>query len=118
MSIISLMSDDVKTLRKFYEELTGQTPALQNVEYIEYEEPGLRWGFEPRELLEEHELDVDDKQVLIQMKSEDVKSDRQKLSTITEVLTEIKEAGWGDKYFFAKDPAGNLLYIYQKNESN
>lgn len=117
MAIISVISHNPAALAKFYEDLLSSAPTLQNHDYREYEPSGLRWAIDPKKIIEKTSgVSIDSRNILIQLVSDNLEIDFQHLKSTTQVLSEIKTAPWGDKYFFARDPEGNLLYVYQKYE--
>lgn len=112
MGVISIIGKNSSKLRGYYENLLGKQSIIANGDYVQYEEEKMGWGFDPKEIIEKTgEVKVGERQILIQLESDDIEEDYKKVKT----LSEINMAEWGDRYFWGEDIEGNLLYVFQKD---
>ena len=80
MGVISIIGNKSGKLRQFYEGLLKIKPALVSGDYVEYEEEKIRWGLDPKELIEkDKEIVVGERQILVQLESDDIENDYKKM---------------------------------------
>lgn len=122
INLITVLTDDVPSMLRFYRDVLGFTPQQEQGEYIEFAHPGVRFALCSRQTMSQatgHASYQDQRsgqafELAIQVESS-AQVDRAYLQIIArggKAVTPPADMPWGQRTAFFADPEGNIHEIF------
>ncbi len=119
-----LLTDDVKKLRQFYLELFGFKPQVDNQGYVEFQMDGNsvlaifdlavynRMALEPAKI-------SGSQNIILEFEVSDIEAEFRRVEGMhVKIVKPLTTQAWGNTSFWFRDPDGNLLNFYCKDQKN
>lgn len=117
-----LLTDDVEKMRKFYMELLGFQPQVDNQGYVEFQMEG-------NAVLSIFDISVHNgmalepatisgsQNIILEFDVDDIEAEFKKVEGMdAKIVKPITTQAWGNTSFWFRDPDGNLLNFYCKKQ--
>lgn len=117
-----LLTDDVEKMRKFYMELLGFKPQVDNQGYVEFQMDG-------NAVLSIFDISVHNgmalepaaisgsQNIILEFDVDDIEAEFKKVEGMdAKIVKPITTQAWGNTSFWFRDPDGNLLNFYCKKQ--
>ena len=114
---IRVITDDVKRLAHFYEQVTGLSPKWYTEDFAELASPSSILAIAHKRTIEVFRANTahaaDNHSVIIEFRVNDVDKEYEKLKNIiSEFVKEPTTMPWGNRSLLFRDPDGNLINFF------
>ncbi len=114
---IRVITDDVKRLVQFYEQVTGLSPKWSTEDFAELASPSSLLAIASKRTMEMFGASAahpaDNHTVIIEFRVNDVDKEYEKLKNIiSELVKEPTTMPWGNRSLLFRDPDGNLINFF------
>jgi catechol 2,3-dioxygenase-like lactoylglutathione lyase family enzyme len=111
-----IVTNDVPDLTRFYQEVTGMTPAGDDV-YVEFHAPALMLAISSQRMIERHSagatVPAANRSMILDFEVADVDRERARLDTVVgEFVLEPTTQPWGNRSMLFRDLDGNLINMF------
>jgi catechol 2,3-dioxygenase-like lactoylglutathione lyase family enzyme len=108
-----IVTNDVPSLTRFYQEVTGMAPEGDDV-YVEFHAPALTLAIGSQKMIERRSDDaVGQRSIILDFEVADVDEERSRLADIVrEFVLEPTTQPWGNRSMLFRDPDGNLINVF------
>ena len=114
---VRVITDDIKRLVKFYEDVTGLAPTWYTADFAELATPGSTLAIGSTSTMAMFGAGAarpaDNHTAIIEFRVDDVDGEYRKLKTvISDVVQEPTTMPWGNRSVLFRDPDGNLINFF------
>jgi len=111
-----IVTDDVPGLKRFYEDITGMTPAGDD-RYVEFHAPELTLAISSRRMIDLHSAGAAkpkaNRSMILDFEVEDVDAERARIARfVCKFELEPTTQPWGNRSMLFRDPDGNLINFF------
>lgn len=111
-----IVTNDVRGLTRFYEEVTGMTPSGDD-RYVEFHAGGPTIAISSQHMIDLSSAGATtpraNRSMILDFEVEDVDAERARLQTIVrEFVLEPTTQPWGNRAMLFRDPDGNLINMF------
>jgi predicted enzyme related to lactoylglutathione lyase len=114
---LRLITDDIKRLVKFYEDVTGLTPTWSTPDFAELVTPACTLAIGSTRTMAMFGADIArptaNHTAIIEFRVDDVDAEYQKLkAVVSDFVQEPTTMPWGNRSLLFRDPDGNLINFF------
>ena len=114
---VRVITDDIKRLVKFYEDVTGLAPTWYTADFAELATPGSTLAIGSTSTVAMFGAgaarSAENYSAIIEFRLDDVDGENRKLKTmISDVVQEPTTMPWGNRSLLFRDPDGNLINFF------
>ena len=114
---VRVITDDIKRLVKFYEDVTGLAPTWYTPDFAELTTPACTLAIGSTSTMAMFSAGAarpaDNHTAIIEFRVDDVDGEYRKLKTVaSEVVQEPTNMPWGNRSLLFRDPDGNLINFF------
>ena len=111
-----IVTNDVPGLTRFYRDLTGMTPAGDDL-YVEFHGSALTLAISSQRMIERHNagatVPAANRSVILDFEVADVDQERARLAgMVSDFVLEPTTQPWGNRAMLFRDPDGNLINMF------
>ncbi len=112
-----IITNDIKRLARFYEDVTGISPTWYTEDFAELETPTSTLAIGSKRTMEMFGASAarpaDNRSVIIEFRVEDVDKEYEKLEkVVTDFVQRPTTQPWGNRSLLFRDPEGNLVNFF------